>query len=185
MRRTTLISALSLVATGLLLAASAVAGPKGKGDDTFKVHLKGFEEVPVVVTGATGELHLTINDAAGTIAYELTYENLEGDVRQAHIHVGQKNVAGGISLWLCQTTVNSTPAVSPPGVNTPTCPGPRSGTVSGTLTKENVIGPAGQGIIPASQVGLDDVISAIRAGKAYGNVHTSVAPGGEVRGQLH
>jgi len=81
MRRTTLVSALSLAAASLLLAASAVAGPKGKGDDHIKIQLKGFEEVPVVLTGATGELQLTINDAAGTIAYELTYEKLEGDVR--------------------------------------------------------------------------------------------------------
>ena len=98
MHRTTIISALSLVAAGLLLAANAVAGPKGKGDDRIKVHLRGFEEAPVVVTGASGDLHLTIDDAAGTIAYELSYENLEGDVTQAHIHVGQKNVSGGIAI---------------------------------------------------------------------------------------
>ena len=181
MRRTTFVSALSLVATGLLLAASAVAGPKGKGDDTFKVHLKGFEEVPVVVTGATGELHLTINDAAGTIAYELTYENLEGDVRQAHIHVGQKNVAGGIAIWLCQTpgTVPMSPAVA---AITPFCPGPRSGTVSGTVGAANVIGPTGQ-LVAAGEIG--EVIRAIRAGKAYGNVHSTAVGSGEIRGQLH
>jgi hypothetical protein len=183
MRRTTLISALSLVATGLLLAASAVAGPKGKGDDHIKVHLKGFEEVPVVVTGATGELHLTINDAAGTIDYELTYENLEGNVTQAHIHVGQKNVVGGISIWLCKTpgTVPMSAAVA---AITPFCPSldPHSGTVSGTVSAANVIGPTGQAI-PAGD--LDDVLTAIRAGKAYGNVHSTSAPGGEVRGQLH
>jgi hypothetical protein len=32
---------------------------------------------------------------------------------------------------------------------------------------------------------LADVIDAIRAGKAYGNVHTSMATGGEIRGQVH
>jgi hypothetical protein len=31
---------------------------------------------------------------------------------------------------------------------------------------------------------LDDVLIAIAAGKAYGNVHTTVSPGGEIRGQI-
>jgi len=31
---------------------------------------------------------------------------------------------------------------------------------------------------------LADVIKAIRAGVAYANVHTSVSPGGEIRGQI-
>ena len=180
MHRTTIISALSLVAAGLLLAANAVAGPKGKGDDRIKVHLRGFEEAPVVVTGASGDLHLTIDDAAGTIAYELSYENLEGDVTQAHIHVGQKNVSGGIAIWLCKTGLVTVPPAVP--ASTPTCPGPRSGTVSGTVDSTAVIGPTGQGV-PAGD--MDDVIAAIRAGKAYGNVHSLVAPSGEVRGQLH
>ena len=180
MRRTTLVSALSLAAASLLLAASAVAGPKGKGDDHIKIHLKGFEEVPVVLTGATGELQLTINDAAGTIAYELTYENLEGDVRQAHIHIGQKNVAGLIAIWLCQTAAKPAPAAV--AAITPFCPGPRSGTVSGTVGAANVIGPAEQ-LVAAGEIG--DVIHAIRAGKAYGNVHSTAVGSGEIRGQLH
>jgi hypothetical protein len=29
-----------------------------------------------------------------------------------------------------------------------------------------------------------DVLRAIRAGKAYANVHTSTSPGGEIRGQI-
>jgi hypothetical protein len=34
--------------------------------------------------------------------FELTYEGIEGgSVTQAHIHVGQPNVAGGIVVFLC------------------------------------------------------------------------------------
>jgi hypothetical protein len=53
--------------------------------------------------------------------------------------------------------------------------------VSGTITAANVIGPAGQGIA-ATQ--LAELIRAIRAGAAYANVHSSIWPGGEIRGQL-
>ena len=180
MRPITLVSALSLLAAGVLLSANAVADSShGKGDGKIKVNLKGFEEVPVTVSSGSGELQLMINEAAGTIAYNLSYEDLEGDVTQAHIHIGQKNVAGGIALWLCQTTTNPAP---PAAGTVPTCPAGHSGTVAGTLTADNVIGPTGQAV-PAKS--LDDVFTAIRAGKAYGNVHSTVVPGGEIRGQIN
>jgi hypothetical protein len=183
MRRTTLVCTLSALGMSLLLGANAVAkdNDKGKGHENIRIHLKGFEEVPVVVTGASGTLELDINDAAPSIAYELTYEDLEGTVTQAHIHVGQKNVNGGIVLWLCGTATNPGPAGTKP------CPA--SGVpVSGTLTPANVVVPASpntQGIGQGSgATAWDDVIRAIRAGKAYANVHTSIAGGGEIRGQL-
>ena len=181
MRRTPLVAVLSLLAAGVLVSANANADSShGKGNDKIKVDLKGFEEVPITVTSGSGELQLMINEAAGTIAYSLTYEDLEGDVTQAHIHIGQKNVAGGIALWLCQTTANPAPPAA--GTTVPTCPAGHSGTVAGTLTADNVIGPAGQAV-PAKN--LDDVLTAIRAGKAYGNVHSTVVLGGEIRGQIN
>jgi len=179
MRPTKRICTVSLVAAGLLLAANAVADPKGKDEQNIKVKLKGFEEAPIVVSGASGELSLAINEAAGTIAYEVTYQDLEGTVTQSHIHIGQKNVVGGISIWLCQTALAPAPAAVT--ALTPPCPGTHSGTVSGTLTAANVIGPTGQAV-PAGAIA--DVFTAIRAGKAYGNVHSTSAPGGEIRGQL-
>jgi len=167
----------------LLFGANAVAGPggeKGKGHDNIKTHLKGFEEVPVVVTGAAGRLELDINDAAPSIAYELSYDGLEGIVAQAHIHIAQKNVNGGIVLWLCQATARAPAQVA---ATTPECP--QSGTVSGTLTPASVIAQPTQGIIAGNPASAwADVLRAIRAGKAYGNVHTSTSPGGEIRGQV-
>jgi CHRD domain len=185
MRRKNLISVMALAGISALLAASAIAGGYGSGSnrgrdqDRFRVQLKGFEEVPVIVTDGNGELRLVVNAAAGTIDYQLGYDSLEGNVTQAHIHVGQPNVTGGISLWLCQTAASPAPA-SVTAI-TPDCGGPHTGNVSGTLTSANVIGPAGQGVAAGE---LGDVITAIRAGRAYGNVHSTLAPGGEIRGQL-
>ncbi len=184
MRRISVVCALSVLGTCLLLGTGALAaGPpeKGKGNNTtLRVNLKGLEEAPVVISGASGVLELDINEAAGTIAYDLSYDDLEGTVTQSHIHIGQKNIVGGIAIWLCQTPGTAAPAAV--AAITPVCPGPHSGTVSGTVTAANVIGPAGQAV-PAGA--FADVLTAIRAGKAYGNVHSTSAPGGEVRGQLH
>jgi hypothetical protein len=175
MHRHLIVVALSAVGATLV---STVAAPAAA--ETVKVHLRGVEEVPAVSTDASGELRLKINDKRGTIDYELDYENLQGAVTQAHIHVGQKGVAGGISIWLCQTPTNPAPAAV--AALTPACPGPNTGSVDGTITAGNVIGPAGQ-LIAAGQ--LDEVIAAIRAGVAYGNVHTTAVGSGEIRGQLH
>ena len=130
MRRTILLSFLSVFATGVLFATNAVADSSHmKGDNKIKVNLQGFEEVPVTVSSGSGELQLVINDAAGTIAYNLSYENLEGDVTQAHIHIGQRNVAGGIALWLCQTTTNPAPPAAGTKTTTTFC-GAEGGKIS-------------------------------------------------------
>jgi hypothetical protein len=55
------------------------------------------------------------------------------------------------------------------------------GTVTGTFTAADVVGPASQ-LIAATE--LNELIAAIRAGRVYANVHTIANPGGLVRGQL-
>ena len=178
MRRRLLLSALSAIGASLALTTAVPAAA-----ETVKVHLKGFEEVPSVSTAASGELRLKINDKAGMIEYDLDYENLQGTISQAHIHIAQKGVNGSIVIWLCKTagTFPADPAVA---ALTPLCPGPSAGHVSGTITAANVIAASTTSqLVLAGE--LDEVIEAIRAGVAYGNVHTSVSPGGEIRGQLH
>ena len=161
-------------------AATLFASASALAHDGIETRLEGYQEVPAVSSTATGKFSAKVNAAAGTIDYELRYAGLEGDVRQAHIHFGQKGVNGGITIWLCQTSVN----VDPTG-SSPTCP--QSGTVSGTLTAAKMVGAApGQGAfnqgIAAGE--FDELIAAIRAGVAYANVHSSKFPGGEIRGQL-
>lgn len=171
MRRTLPMFFALTAAAVALTAVPAVA-------ETVTVQLRGLEEVPANTSAASGSLRLFINDRAGTIDYELSYENLQGNVTQSHIHVGQAGVNGGISIWLCQTATNPAPAAV--AALTPQCPA--AGTVTGTVGAANVIGPANQ-LVAAGE--LDEVIRALRAGYAYGNVHSVAVPGGEIRGQLH
>ena len=167
-----------------VLGASTLLGLLAPAEAQSRViKLNGFDEVPVVITNATGDLHIKVAADEQSIEYTLSYTGIEtGDVTQAHIHLGQRHVnigAGGqsnIVLFLC-TNIGGAPVVPPPN-ETPGCPTGPDGTVKGTLIPANVI-PR-----PAQGVGTDDlaaVIQAIRTGVAYANVHTIGAPSGEIR----
>jgi len=177
---------------GLIGIAAAVLGASSlialAGDDNDRDHgrehsrfvvsadLIGFQEVPALSTVAKGRFWALVDTRANTITFRLTYDGLEGDVTQSHVHFGQKSVNGGVSFFLC---TNLTPA--PPGPLPAACPvGPA--VVTGVITPDHIIGPAGQGIEPAA---FDEIVAALRDGTAYANVHSTKWPGGEIRGQLH
>jgi hypothetical protein len=168
-------AALAVAALAATLAAPAVrANSDGNQRNHVETRLKSYQEVPAVSSPASGRFKASIDNASNSISYELSFSGLEGDVRQAHIHFGQHGVNGGIMMWLCQTATNVSPVAS-----TPMCP--QSGTVNGTLTAADVVGPTGQGVAATE---FAEAVRAIRAGIAYVNVHSSKFPGGEIRGQL-
>jgi hypothetical protein len=169
-KRVRLAAAVAVVATASVVATTAFAG----GGNNIREELEGFQEVPAVSTQADGRFKARVRD--DQIRYELRYEDLEGDVTQAHIHLGQRDVNGGISVWLCET-----PAAQSPDPETQTCP-PAPAKISGRFDEDNVVGPAGQGIEPGQ---FDELLRAIRAGVTYANVHSQRFPGGEIRGQLN
>jgi CHRD domain-containing protein len=161
---------LATVATVTHLTASDDRGNR------LRTSLIGFNEVPVVSTEGRGSFRAQIQDGEQSINYDLSITGLQGIVAQAHIHVAQKDVNGGIVLWLCQGTTRAPTTLA---VQPPECP--QEGTVSGTLTPASVTPVATQQILANE---LDEVIAAIRAGKAYANVHSNLSPGGEIRGQI-
>lgn len=156
-------------------AALALGIPSLASAEVFIARLNGGEEVPSVSTTATGQFVFNFAPATNSGNYSLNYANLVGNVTQAHIHIGQPGVAGGISIWLCGT------AALPGPVGTPTCSGTITGGASGTIDATKVIGPTGQ-LINAGE--LAEAIRALRLGFAYVNVHTSAVPGGEIRGLI-
>lgn len=164
-RITVLVAALA----GLVIVGLAGPAMPDRGGRMMKADLTGFQEVPAVSTTGTGELLARIENGESSIDYTLSYENLEGTTTSAaHIHLGQPGVNGGVSAFLCG------------GGGKPACP-PVSGSVSGTITAADVVGPAGQGIAPGE---LAELIAAMRQGVTYVNVHTNKHPGGEIRGQI-
>jgi hypothetical protein len=180
-------TAARLLALGLILGSASIVQA---ADDTFATRLSGYNEVHFIAaptpalrgavsSPARGTFEARIDDRAQVIQYELTYEGLTGDVTQAHIHFGQRHTVGGIVVWLCQTAAAPAPAAV--ASQTPTCPGPTQGRVTGTITPAQVLEAIGQGIAAGE---LDEVVAAIRAGRAYANVHSATFPPGEIRGQI-
>ena len=175
------------------VGGSAVADNDHGGHDrqqrVFRATLVGFNEVPSVSTAARGQFYAVLNKEETELRYWLSYSNLNAPASQSHIHVGQHHTNGGIVVWLCEGTLAA------PTDATPSCGGPRSSTVSGVITANEVIGPGGQGI---TAMEFDELIAAMRAGAAYANVHSGAPannqvdpptpqvgfPLGEIRGQI-
>lgn len=160
------------------LALSLFLAPAAAFAETVHARLEGTQEVPANLTAASGSFKAKIDEKARTLSYSLDYEGLQGSVTQAHIHVAQPGVNGGISVWLCATpsTRPNVPATAP---SPPDCPA--SGTVEGVAEVASVVGPAGQ-LVTAGD--FDRFLRAVREGATYVNVHSTLLPGGEIRGQI-
>ena len=174
-----LIGIAAILGASSLMALAGDDNDKDRGRERSRffvsAELIGFQEVPAISTTAKGRFWAWVDTKANTITFKLTYDALEGDVQQAHVHFGQKSVNGGVSFFLCS---NLAP---PPGPLPQACPvGPAE--VSGVITADHIISPTGQGIEAAA---FPEIVAAMRDGTAYANVHSSKWPGGEIRGQLH
>lgn len=152
-----------VAAAGLLLVALAPVAV-GDGDNEFRASLNGYLEVPSIATDARGSFRAELD--GDTLSYRLTIRDFSEDPLFAHIHFARPDVNGGVIAFLCG------------GDDKPVCP--RNGTVNGTITAANVIGP-GRGIT-AGEFG--ELIKAMRNGATYANVHSNTYQPGEIRGNI-
>jgi len=152
-----------VAASGLLLIALA---PVAAGDNNkeFRASLNGYLEVPSIATDARGTFRAELK--GDKLNYRLTIRDFSEDPLFAHIHFARPDVNGGVIAFLCG------------GDDKPVCP--RNGTVTGTVTAANVIGP-GRGIT-AGEFG--ELIKAMRNGATYANVHSNTYQPGEIRGNI-
>jgi hypothetical protein len=150
---------------GLLLV---IAAPMVAGDTSnhFRTSLNGYLETPSISTTARGSFSATIHGST-SITYRLTFNDLTTPSLFAHIHFGRPDVAGGVAAFLCG------------GGSKPACPA--AGTVTGTIVPADIVGPAGQGIAPGE---FAELVRAMRNGATYVNVHSTMFPTGEIRGNI-
>jgi len=157
-----------LLATIPLLAMPLIAKKHESPEREFRAELKGRNEVPLTLSAGRGSLALTVNEVDTSVHFVLQYSGLQTTVMFAHIHVGQPDVNGGVTVFFCG------------GGGRPACP--QEGTVEGDFTANDVLA------LPTQQLELHNLgklLEAIRAGKTYANVHSMTSPGGEIRGPIH
>jgi len=153
-----------IAAAGLLLVALAPVAV-GDDDNEFRASLNGYLEVPSISTVARASFRAELS--GGTLHYTLRIRDFSENPLFAHIHFARPDVNGGVIAFLCG------------GGGKPACPA--NGTVTGTVTAANVIGPSGQGIA-AGEFG--ELVRAMRNGATYANIHSPTYPGGEIRGNI-
>ncbi len=122
----------------LLLTSLASRADHPDEDRRFRAVLVGTEETPAIFTPGTGRLTARVVDHGTRIEFTLTYANLTAPPAVAHVHFGQRNVAGGVSFFFCG------------GGGKPSCPASNSGTITGSVVAADVIGPTAQGIEAAT-----------------------------------
>lgn len=124
---------------------------------TFIANLSGANERPnPVTTNATGVVTLTFDTNNPTVVtLRVTYSGLSGNPTGAHIHgLAGLDTNAGVRVDF-----------------TSNIPAATSGTFTTTIT------------LTATQAGFVNLAN-LNAGQLYFNIHTSLNPGGEIRGQF-
>ena len=152
----------------MVLVAAALAGFAAApvSAQTFKLtaSLNGANEPPTpgINTGDFGDAVVIVDMSARTVTYTVNVFNLPSGVTASHIHVGAAGTPGPV-------VVNFAPPLT----------ASNDFSFTGTTKDTEFILRPDQGIRSA-----DDMFQAILGGNSYVNVHSSVNPGGEIRGHL-
>lgn len=161
---------ISAVAGAVIISAGlGIVANANRRDVQLRATLRGLNEVPPTSSLASGTLRATLDEDGQTLTFTLDYKDLSAAPSAAHIHFGPTKVNGGVMLFFCG------------GGGKPACPATTSGTVTGTVTAADIVGPAAQGIAVAE---FAKVVRAVRTGNSYANVHSVNFPAGEIRGAV-
>ena len=146
--------------TGLIRGQLTSNGQAAPNDLFAASALSGAKERPTpVLSTATGSATFEVM-SGGTVKYNVSVAGITGAI-MAHIHTGVADSAGPIVVPLFNAT-------------TPT--GPLTGTLaSGSFSSTNIQIPG---------ISLDSLLTLMRAGRTYVNVHTQANPNGEIRAQI-
>ena len=161
------------ITLALTLAAAAAAGPANATMYLFETTLAGTNEFPPNASPGTGFATLLWDDFAHTATYDITFSGLIGTTTASHTH----------SRTPGQPGPNFTVATT-----TPSYTGFPLGVTSGTYhhvfltnlaTSYNAAYVTAFGGVPQAEAAL---LAGLNEGTAYLNIHSSFAPGGEIRG---
>jgi hypothetical protein len=160
------------------LVPCALASSVSRGSImTFDASLNGPSESPPNSSPGTGTAVVNFDTTANTMHVHVVFSGLQGATTASHIHSPTPS-PGTLTAGVATTT--PTFAGFPLGVT--------SGTYDNTLdmTMASSYNPAfvsANGGTPASAEAA--LLAGMQAGEAYLNIHTTVDPGGEIRGFLN
>lgn len=156
----------ALCRCGLVLGLVFLLAPLINAQSKFTATLSGNEVVPAVSTPATGTATFELSRNGESLSYTLSVTDIE-NVTMAHIHIAPAGKDGPPVVWLYPS--------KPPAA---TKEGKFSGELAkGTITAANLAGPL-------KGKKISDLVTDIKDGNAYVNVHTTAHSAGEIRGQI-
>jgi hypothetical protein len=172
MRTSRLLDANLVVSFMLLLAPCAAT----QASIIYTAELSGANESPPIISAGIGSARVDYDPAARTLRVVVSFSGLTGTTTAAHIHCCTADPFAG-TIGVASTT--------------PTFPGFPSGVISGSYDQIFDLSSASSynsSFLTASGGTADTAEAALAAGlangEAYFNIHTSFAPGGEIRGFL-
>lgn len=136
------------------------------GATTFRATLSGRNQTPPIDTSAHGTATFSLTKSGKSLSYRLYVADVE-NVSMAHIHIGGAGEEGPVAVWLY-------PSHPPARV--------KKGKFTGTLASGVITAAKLEG--PLKGKAIADLISEIKNGDAFVNVHTVQHPAGEIRGQI-
>ncbi|WP_101296884.1 CHRD domain-containing protein [Halegenticoccus soli] len=136
--------------------------------------LTGSQEVPPVQTTARGTTLFQRARDGDEVRFVLIVDAIE-NVTQAHIHLGREGENGEVVAFLFGQQNEDGEFVGPleDGVTVDDL----TGLSTGDVTDDDLVGP-----LEGEQI--ERLLSEMRAGNTYVNVHTEQRPEGEIRGQI-
>ncbi len=144
----------------LLVAAVAFGFPACDRDpqEKYVAELRSSNEVPPNTSTAVGRVVLLVSRDATYAEYSVEADGLSGGIQGGHFHRGAPGANGPVIVSFFATN----------GVTPGTTDLELKKAVGRTMPKEQ----------------LDLILSDLRAGNIYANIHTPLRPGGEIRGQM-
>jgi len=154
-------SKIKLLVAFVLIALLVTINVVSAQPQNFRAVLSGAEENPPVDTTAQGVAIFQLDDSGSSMSYKLIVANIE-NVVAAHIHCGAVGVNGPVGVTLFGGSIV---------------------TVNGILAQGEITTPDSGNA--CGWTDLAEVVAALESGDTYVNVHTTVNPGGAIRGQVH
>jgi len=144
----------------MMITLLAFSGTAAAHPQNFRAHLKAASGV---ASRGQGQANFQLDHDQLSFVLAVSKLAADSETTAAHIHISaDPGGNGGIFISMCGS-------FGPPPIPVETCGGP---------------GHPAKGSISLSEDQVAELMTAIAENRAYVNVHTNFAPGGEVRGQL-